>query len=56
MLGGWLHRHTCFVASNTMRGERRRRLREQQAVEMNSTTDHSAVELASGRAHPRRRH
>jgi len=23
-LGGWLHRHTCFVAANTMRGERRR--------------------------------
>src|SRR5688572_7699110 len=36
MLGGWLHRHTCFVASKTMRGERRRQKREQQAVEMNS--------------------
>src|SRR5437899_8733385 len=47
MLGGWLHRHTCFVASKTMRGERRRQLREQQAVEMNSTQDRSGDELAS---------
>src|SRR5688572_13893676 len=31
MLGGWLHRHTCFVASNTLRRERRRQLRERQA-------------------------
>src|SRR5258705_1839936 len=30
MLGGWLHRHTCFVASKTLRGERRRRERERQ--------------------------
>src|SRR5664280_494645 len=36
MLGGWLHRHTCFVAVNTMRGERRRQSRERQAVEMNA--------------------
>src|SRR4030095_2152128 len=36
MLGGWLHRHTCFVATNTMRGERRRKSRERQAVEMNA--------------------
>ncbi len=35
MLGGWLHRHTCFVAATTMRRERRRRYREKQAVEMN---------------------
>ena len=35
-LGGWLHRHTCFVASNVVRAERRRRERERQAVEMNS--------------------
>lgn len=48
MLGGWLHRHTCFVAANTMRGERRRQSRERQAVEMNrlltdSQCDFSAV-------------
>ena len=35
MLGGWLHRHTCFVAANTIRGERRRQAREREAVEMN---------------------
>src|ERR1043166_5886084 len=47
MLGGWLHRHTCFVASKTMRAERRRQAREQIAVEMNSNEDHSGAELAS---------
>jgi RNA polymerase sigma factor (sigma-70 family) len=36
MLGGWLHRHTCFVARKAMRGERRRQLRERQAAEMNA--------------------
>ena len=46
MLGGWLHRHTCFVASKTMRAERRRVARERQAVEMNATEDHSAANLA----------
>jgi len=24
MIGGWLHRHTCFIAAKVMRGERRR--------------------------------
>ena len=46
MLGGWLHRHTCFVAAKTMRTERRRQLRERQAVEMNTQPDHSAANLA----------
>ena len=36
MLGGWLHRHTCFVAANTLRSESRRLERERQAMEMNS--------------------
>src|SRR5882724_8180411 len=36
MLGGWLHRHTGFVASTAMRGEQRRRNRERLAVEMNA--------------------
>ncbi len=45
MLGGWLHRHTCFVASNLMRGERRRENRERQAVEMSSLEDHSEENL-----------
>lgn len=47
MLGGWLHRHTCFVASKAMRGERRRRERERQAMEMNLSEDHSAANLAA---------
>src|SRR5687768_17847396 len=46
MLGGWLHRHTCFVANNTMRRERRRQLRERSAVELNSIVDHSEANLA----------
>jgi DNA-directed RNA polymerase specialized sigma24 family protein len=36
MLGGWLHHHTVYVASTTMRGERRRRHRERQAAQMNA--------------------
>lgn len=35
-LGGWLHRHTCFVAANYRRAERRRQAREQTAAAMNS--------------------
>src|SRR5579859_1848754 len=31
LLGGWLHRHTCFVAAKMMRAERRRQHRERQA-------------------------
>ena len=46
MIGGWLHRHTCFVASKVIRGERRRQMRERQAVEMNAMEDHSAANLA----------
>lgn len=46
-VGGWLHRHTCYVSSKTLRGERRRQLRERQAVEMNSVqNDHSESNLA----------
>src|SRR5581483_5050858 len=41
MLGGWLHRDTCYVASKTMRAERRRRAREREAVLMNSLKDDS---------------
>lgn len=47
MLGGWLHRHTCFVASKTLRAQRRRQLREQQAVEMNSINQQTEAEYAS---------
>jgi RNA polymerase sigma factor (sigma-70 family) len=45
MLGGWLHRDTCFVASKTLRSERRRRAREREAVLMNSQTTHSEPNL-----------
>ncbi|MDB6025699.1 MAG: hypothetical protein JWM68_1922 [Verrucomicrobiales bacterium] len=40
-IGGWLHRNTCFVAANVLRGERRRHAREREAMEMNAQTDHS---------------
>jgi RNA polymerase sigma factor (sigma-70 family) len=33
-VGAWLHRHACYVSSNLLRAERRRRSRERQAVEM----------------------
>src|ERR1035441_9495191 len=46
MLGGWLHQHTRFVAGDLMRTERRRRLRERQAAEMNAIEDHSESNLA----------
>jgi RNA polymerase sigma factor (sigma-70 family) len=46
LLGGWLHRHACFVAANTMRSERRRRTRERQAAEMNAPHDASAARIA----------
>ena len=45
-LGGWLHRHTCFVARSAMRGERRRQTRERLAVEMNALNDQSNNVLA----------
>jgi RNA polymerase sigma factor (sigma-70 family) len=41
MLGGWLHRHTRFVAANLMRSERRRKFREKQAAEMNALRNES---------------
>ena len=46
MLGGWLHHHAIYVASTTVRGERRRQQRERQAVEMNAQQDHSEANLA----------
>jgi RNA polymerase sigma factor (sigma-70 family) len=41
MLGGWLHRHTGYVASTALRGEQRRRAHERQAVEMNALNEPS---------------
>src|SRR6185436_17465648 len=46
MLGGWLHRHTCFVAAKTMRSERRRQSRERQAVEMNALQNDSGADFS----------
>jgi len=49
LLGGWLHRHTCYVARTMMRGERRRDARERQAAEMNALNqqpDHAFQEIA----------
>jgi RNA polymerase sigma factor (sigma-70 family) len=47
MLGGWLHRHTCFVASKTLRAQRRRQLREQHSVEMNPMQELTGAEFVS---------
>lgn len=45
-LGGWLHRHTCFVARKTLRRERRRIAREKRAVELHSVEDYTEGNLA----------
>jgi RNA polymerase sigma factor (sigma-70 family) len=45
ILGGWLHRHTCYVACKTVRAERRRQARERQAAEMNVLHDDSTAGL-----------
>jgi RNA polymerase sigma factor (sigma-70 family) len=46
MIGGWLYRHTCFVAAKAMRGERRRQARERQAGLMNTQEDHAEDNFA----------
>ena len=46
MLGGWLHRHTCFVASKAVRSEHRRQARERQSAQMSALEDHSEANLA----------
>src|SRR5262245_35908361 len=46
MLGGWLHRHTVFVATTLLRGERRRQSREKEAVAMKAIDDASHDNLA----------
>jgi len=38
MLGGWLHQRTFHLATKAVRAERRRKIREQEAVEMNSVS------------------
>ncbi len=44
-LGGWLHRDTCFVATKSLRRERRRHAREREAASMNCCDDHSPANL-----------
>jgi RNA polymerase sigma factor (sigma-70 family) len=44
VLGGWLHRHTCFTALKAIRTESRRRARERTAMELNSANDSSGVD------------
>jgi RNA polymerase sigma factor (sigma-70 family) len=39
VLPGWLHRHTCYTAATAVRTERRRRTREQTAMEMRALDD-----------------
>ena len=55
--GGWLHRHTGFVASKMIDKERRRRSREQEAAIMNatelSTANSPQPTLQNGRRPPR---
>jgi RNA polymerase sigma factor (sigma-70 family) len=45
MVGGWLHRRACHAAATVMRGERRRRIREQEAAHMH-TLNHDTPDLA----------
>ena len=47
MLGGWLHRHTCYLAKKTMRAERRRQAREEQAVQMNEIENCSTANFTA---------
>ncbi len=42
LLGGWLHRHTCYTAMKAVRGESRRRVRERTAMETNLLNEDSA--------------
>jgi RNA polymerase sigma factor (sigma-70 family) len=44
-LGGWLYRHTCFLARNAVRGERRRKARERKAIELQRLEDYSEENL-----------
>ncbi|MDB6038737.1 MAG: polymerase, sigma-24 subunit, subfamily, partial [Verrucomicrobiales bacterium] len=44
MLGGWLHRHCCFVCSNLRRAESRRAAREKEAVAMDLMHSESGSE------------
>jgi RNA polymerase sigma factor (sigma-70 family) len=45
MLGGWLYQSTYHVATKSMRAERRRQIRESEAVQMNALQDDSGASL-----------
>ncbi|MDB6037924.1 MAG: hypothetical protein JWM99_1765, partial [Verrucomicrobiales bacterium] len=45
MLGGWLHRHTKFVASTVCRSELRRKVREREAMDTIASEDSEAQEF-----------
>jgi RNA polymerase sigma factor (sigma-70 family) len=42
LLAGWLHRHTSYTAAKAVRTERRRKAREQTAMEMRALDDNTA--------------
>ncbi len=44
-LGGWLHRHTCFVGRKALRREHRRRARERRALELQVIGDYTEENL-----------
>ena len=39
VLSGWLYRHTCFMAANAVRAERRRQAREREAATMQALNE-----------------
>ncbi|HTB64388.1 MAG TPA: sigma-70 family RNA polymerase sigma factor [Opitutales bacterium] len=41
VVGGWLHRHTCYTALKALRSENRRRHRERTAMEINTINDNT---------------
>jgi len=41
VLGGWLHRHTCYTALKALRTENRRQKRERIAMELNAINENS---------------
>jgi RNA polymerase sigma factor (sigma-70 family) len=52
VLGGWLHRHTCFTAAKMVRGEIRRRNRERTAMEINAANESPSAEAQWQRLAP----
>src|SRR5512143_2699753 len=44
VVAGWLYRHACFTAAKAVRTERRRRVREQTAVEMSTLDGHTELD------------